>query len=54
VYSDGSLAKEAAMLAENVYREDVTAAEEGFFYCELTEKYTLTEAQLCAMVKQSR
>jgi ParB family chromosome partitioning protein len=53
VYSDGSLAKEAAMLAENVYREDVTAAEEGFFYCELTEKHTLTEAQLCAMVKQS-
>jgi len=53
VYSDGSLAKEAAMLAENVYREDVTAAEEGFFYCELTEKYTLTEAALCAMVKQS-
>jgi ParB/RepB/Spo0J family partition protein len=53
VYSDGSLAKEAAMLAENVYREDVTAAEEGFFYCELIEKHTLTEAQLCAMVKQS-
>jgi ParB family chromosome partitioning protein len=53
VYSDGSLAKEAAMLAENVYREDVTAAEEGFFYCELVEKHTLTEAQLCAMVKQS-
>jgi ParB/RepB/Spo0J family partition protein len=53
VYTDGSLAKEAAMLAENVYREDVTAAEEGFFYCELIEKHTLTEAQLCAMVKQS-
>lgn len=53
VYVDGSLAKEAAMLAENVYREDVTAAEEGFFYCELVEKHTLTEAQLCAMVKQS-
>lgn len=53
VYLDGSLAKEAAMLAENVYREDVTAAEEGFFYCELVEKHTLTEAQLCAMVKQS-
>jgi ParB family chromosome partitioning protein len=53
VYSDGSLAKEAAMLAENVYREDVTAAEEGFFYLELIEKHTLTEAQLCAMVKQS-
>lgn len=53
VYSDGSLAKEAAMLAENVYRQDVTAAEEGFFYCELVEKHTLTEAQLCAMVKQS-
>lgn len=53
VYTDGSLAKEAAMLAENVYRQDVTAAEEGFFYCELVEKHTLTEAQLCAMVKQS-
>jgi ParB family chromosome partitioning protein len=53
VYEDGSLAKEAAMLAENVYREDITAAEEGYFYCELVEKHTLTEAQLCAMVKQS-
>jgi ParB/RepB/Spo0J family partition protein len=53
VYTDGSLAKEAAMLAENVYREDITAAEEGYFYCELVEKHTLTEAQLCAMVKQS-
>lgn len=53
VYADGSLAKEAAMLAENVHREDVTAAEEGWFFCELVEKHTLTEAQLCAMVKQS-
>jgi ParB family transcriptional regulator, chromosome partitioning protein len=53
VYEDGSLAKEAAMLAENVYREDITAAEEGWFYCELIEKHTLTEAQLCAMVRQT-
>lgn len=53
VYSDGSLAKEAAMLAENAFREDITAAEEGWKFCELTEKYTLTEAQLCAMVQQS-
>lgn len=53
VYADGTLAKEAAMLAENVYREDVTAAEEGWFYCELVEKHQLTEAALCAMVKQA-
>jgi len=53
VYEDSWDAKEAAMLAENAFREDVTAAEEGWKYCELVEKYTLTEAQLCAMVQQS-
>lgn len=52
VYADGSLAKEAAMLHENAFREDMTAAEEGWFYCELIEKHTLTEEQLCAMVRQ--
>jgi ParB/RepB/Spo0J family partition protein len=53
VYEDGWKAKEAAMLAENAFREDITAAEEGWKYCALVEKYTLTEAQLCAMVQQS-
>src|SRR5262249_35329339 len=53
VYEDSWSAKEAAMLAENAFREDVTAAEEGWKYCELVEKYTLTEAQLCALVQQS-
>lgn len=53
VYEDNWSAKEAAMLAENAFREDITAAEEGWKYCELVEKYTLTEAQLCAMVQQS-
>jgi len=53
VYEDGWKAKEAAMLAENAFREDITAAEEGWKYCSLVERYTLTEAQLCAMVQQS-
>jgi len=53
VYEDGWKAKEAAMLAENAFREDITAAEEGWKYCALVERYTLTEAQLCAMVQQS-
>jgi ParB/RepB/Spo0J family partition protein len=52
VYEDGWKAKEAAMLAENAFREDITAAEEGWKYCALVEKYTLTEAQLCALVQQ--
>lgn len=52
VFADGELAKEAAMLHENAFREDMTAAEEGWFYCELVEKHTLTEAALCAMVRQ--
>lgn len=52
VFETGTLAKVAAMIAENVEREDVTAAEEGWFYCQLAEDGTLTEAQLCDMVKQ--
>lgn len=52
VYEDGWKAKEAAMLAENAFREDITAAEEGWKYCALVEKFNLTEAQLCALVQQ--
>jgi ParB family chromosome partitioning protein len=52
VYEDGWKAKEAAMLAENAFREDITAAEEGWKYCALVEKFQLTEAQLCALVQQ--
>ncbi len=52
VYSDAAFAKEAAMLHENVYREDLTAAEEGVFYAELIEKHDLTEDALCNMVRQ--
>lgn len=45
-------AEVAAKIAENAFREDVTAAEEGWFYCELVEKGQLTEAELCAKVRQ--
>jgi ParB family chromosome partitioning protein len=47
-----TVAKEAVMLAENVFRVDLTAAEEGWLYCELAEKFKLTEDALCRMVHQ--
>lgn len=53
VYELAWEAKEAAMLAENAFREGVTAAEEGWKYCSLVERFQLTEAQLCAMARQS-
>ncbi len=53
VYDSGSIAKEAATLHENVYREDLTAAEEGWFYCELIEKHKPTEQELCELVGQA-
>lgn len=46
-------ALEAAKLHENIYREDLTAAEEGWFYCELVEKHKLTENELCRMVQHT-
>jgi ParB/RepB/Spo0J family partition protein len=52
VYADAELAREAAMLHENIYREDLTAAEEGLFYAELIEKHDLTEDALVKMVRQ--
>lgn len=53
VFDSAWEAKEAAMLAENAFREGVTAAEEGWKYCSLVERFQLTEAQLCAMAQQS-
>jgi ParB family chromosome partitioning protein len=50
VYEDSEMAREAAMLTENAFREEVTPAEEGWKYCEIVEKYKCTEAELCAMV----
>lgn len=53
VHETKSMAKEAAMLHENLYRTDLTAADEALFYAELIEKYDCTEADLCRMVRQS-
>ena len=42
----------ALMIHENLGHEKVTAAEEGWFYCELVERFALNEEQLCTLVKQ--
>ncbi len=52
VYPQGGIAVEAVKLHENIYREDITAAEEARFYAELIEKYDLTEEALFQMVRQ--
>lgn len=41
------------MVAENTGREDVTATEEGRFYESLIQRFTLSEDDLCRMVKKS-
>lgn len=48
VYQPGELAEGAAMLAENIYREDLSAAEEAILFEQTREKYNLDEAGLCA------
>lgn len=52
VYPSVDIAEEAVKLAENLYREDLTAAEQGVFFAELIEKYDCSEEALCKMVKQ--
>ncbi len=54
VFEPGDLAEQAVMLHENIYREDLSAAEEGWFYLELVEKLHLSEQQLVDMVHQSK
>jgi ParB family transcriptional regulator, chromosome partitioning protein len=53
VYQTGALAEQAAMLAENVCREDLTPAEEGFFFAEYCEKHAPLEADLPRVFGQS-
>jgi ParB/RepB/Spo0J family partition protein len=43
----------AAKLAENIMREDVTAAEEGWFFLELVEQHGWTEEALCQKLGKS-
>ncbi len=53
VFTEKGLAKHAAMLHANVYREDITAAEEAELYAELMEREGLTFLDLCQLVRQS-
>jgi ParB/RepB/Spo0J family partition protein len=53
VYGPGEVCDEAAMLAENLHRADVSDGEVALWLAELQEKQHLTEAQLCALVKRS-
>jgi ParB/RepB/Spo0J family partition protein len=53
VWDDKGEALEAAKLHENIFREDLTAAEEGIFYHELVEKYHYNEAELCRAVQHT-
>lgn len=46
-------AKEAAMLHENVVREQLNAGEEAIFIAQLIEKYQLDEEGVCAMTRRS-
>lgn len=43
----------AAKLAENIMREDVTAAEEGWWFLELVEQHGWTEETLCLKLGKS-
>src|SRR5271170_2156090 len=49
VYVDGGIAEEAAKLAENVHRENLTPAEEGLFMLEYCERHSPTESELSSI-----
>jgi ParB/RepB/Spo0J family partition protein len=53
VYTPGEVASGAAMLAENIYHEELSAAEEALLFQEHRELYNLDEAALCARFKKS-
>lgn len=52
IFQDKDIARHAAMLDENLCREDITAAEEATMYAELIDKYDYTEEQLLDAVKR--
>ncbi len=53
IFDDLGDAKYAAMMAENGFREDVTAAGEGMFFLDLAEKHGWSEEQICHHVNRS-
>jgi ParB family chromosome partitioning protein len=53
VFEPWEIPEAAAMLAENIHREDLSAAEEALLFQEHRERYNLNEAELCARFKVS-
>lgn len=47
VYQPNEIVEGAAMLAENIHREELSAAEEALLFAESQEKFGLDEAGLC-------
>jgi len=47
IFAEGEFAADAAKLAENIYREDLSAGEEALLFAEAQELYKLDEAGLC-------
>jgi ParB family chromosome partitioning protein len=54
VYRSGELEALAAQLAENIYREDLTAAEEAIWFAELMEKNHADTDGLAALIHKTR
>jgi ParB/RepB/Spo0J family partition protein len=52
VFTDAMLAKHAVMSSENTLRQDVSPAEEAYWYAELIEEFDVTEEQLVKMVRK--
>jgi ParB/RepB/Spo0J family partition protein len=52
-FSEGECNEGAAMLAENIEREDITAAEEAVLFAQAEERYHLDEAGMVARFRKS-
>lgn len=50
IFDNPDTAREAAMIHENVVREDLNPAEEAVFIAQLIDKYKLDEAGICKMM----
>lgn len=53
VFQPGEINEHAAMLAENIYREGLSAAEEAIWFAQLIDQFNLDEAGICKMVRKS-
>lgn len=53
IFQPGEITEDAAKLGENLFREDMTAAEEAFFIVQLMEKRGYDEEHLCKALRKS-